>query len=95
MADFLLVVDSVTGKRKARTSGSFTDYDFDVGIGGQTVFSVGEDVTAGTKLDMFWNGRLLREGGSYDYTRDNTADTLTSLVTIPQNAWVRIRVYSF
>lgn len=72
---------------------SFTDYDFDVGSGGATVFNLG--VTFSTqKLDVYINGRLAREGSGNDFTRNGAGQTITTTFTVPQNGWVRVRLYT-
>lgn len=99
MALYLLAVDDATGKKKRTliTPGSvvqFVDNDFDVGGGGQSAFIAGSGtVGASNKIDVYWNGKLLREGAGYDYTRNTGANKIDTTVTIPSGAWVRVRVY--
>lgn len=101
MAQKIVVYDTSTREMVATTTtidaigGGFTDVDFDVSAGGQTVFSVAgtADITASNKVDVFVNGRLSREGASYDFTRNASNDTITTSYTVPQDTWVRVRVY--
>lgn len=72
----------------------FDDDDYDVGVGGQTNFVSTNDITASNKVDVFVNGRLQREGASHDYQRTPATNTISFNSTVPENAWVRIRVYS-
>lgn len=72
----------------------FNDDDFDVSAGGQTEFTSTSDITTTNDVDVYVNGRLQREGVSNDYTRDAALDKITFNYTVPENAWVRLRVYS-
>lgn len=58
--------------------------------GNQTVFAFGFD--ADTQLQVYKNGILQREGGSYDYTLQPDNDTVTFNVTVPINNLVTILV---
>jgi len=71
----------------------FSEDDFDVGAGGQTDFTSSYDITSTNKVDVYLNGRLEREGASNDYTRDAALNKIIFNFTIPENAWVRVRVY--
>ena len=95
MADRYLLVDDVTNRQKRGGAvGGFTDQDFDVGGGGQTTFLSGTSFSGGTKIDVIRNGTLMREGGSFDYTRNTGTSQIIFNYTVLQNAWVRIRIYS-
>ena len=71
----------------------FSVADFDVGAGGATDFALGEDINSTQFIEVHVNGREQREGGSNDWTRDITNDKIIFNFTVPENAWVRIRVY--
>jgi hypothetical protein len=58
--------------------------------GNQTVFGFGFD--ADTQLQVYKNGILQREGGSYDYTLQPDNDTVTFNVAVPINNLVSIIV---
>jgi len=100
MARHIIVWDNVTN-RYVNTGvpvgggggGGFTDEDFDVGGGGQTLFQLAADIDGSQTIDVFINGRLQREGGSFDYTRDATNDRINTTFTVPENAWVRVRIH--
>lgn len=100
MAQKIVVFDDTTGKTSASTTtigavgGGFTDNDFDVGVGGQSLFLIASGFTAGQKIDVWVNGRKQREGATYDFVRNVGPKTITLNYTIPQNAWVSIRIYS-
>jgi len=79
---------------KLATVLSFNDDDYDVGVGGATDFVSSNDITLTNQLDVYINGRLQREGVSNDYTRDAALDKIVFNFTVPENAWVRLRVYS-
>lgn len=79
---------------KLATVLSFNDDDYDVGVGGATDFVSTSDITLTNQIDVYINGRLQREGASNDYTRDETLDKIVFNFTVPENAWVRLRVYT-
>jgi hypothetical protein len=90
----ILLVDSVTGKRKKAPASLWEDEDFDVTLlAGQTVFEVSEDFTATQKIDTYVNGILQREGVGFDYVRDAITNELTFSYAVPQNSWVLVRVH--
>lgn len=99
MANYYLVVDSVTGRTSRggqSVSGSFDgffDQEFDVGVGGQTQFVVTQTFTADSKIDVYVGGVLKREGASYDFQRNVGANRIDFNFTVPQTYWVRVRVF--
>ena len=97
MALKYLLVEDTTGKLKkgsaAAGSDLFVDLDYDVGAGGQVNFVVSQAFTALSKIDVFINGRKNREGASHDYTRNTALNRIEFKYTVPENAWVEIRVY--
>lgn len=58
--------------------------------GNQTVFGFGFD--ADTQLQIYKNGLLQREGGSYDYTLQPDNDTITFNAAVPANNLVTVLV---
>lgn len=69
------------------------EFNYDVGVGGQSVFSA-TGLTAEQTVDVWVNGRLVREGGSNDYARDIGNEEIDFNYTVPENAHVRIRLHS-
>lgn len=70
-----------------------TLYDFDVGVGGQIQFTIGTVATS-TYIEAQVNGAERREGALNDWVRVNGAPGRVDFnVSVPQNAWVRIKVY--
>jgi hypothetical protein len=102
----IVVYDEATGKVVASNtdigdvgsgggSGSFieAEFNFDVGAGGQSVFSVDPTpIAAETEIDVWINGRLMREGASDDYQRDTGNNEIEFNYTVDEDAWVFIRV---
>ena len=86
--------DTVTGKIKGGNNpGVPTITDFDVGIGGQSQFIIGT-ITSQTYIEVLVNGVELREGATYDYERNVGSSRIDMNYTVPQNAWVRIKVFA-
>lgn len=73
------------------TGSEYNAYNYEVGPGGQTDFVVPESLV-GQTVDVFVNGILQRQGASYDYIVSGT-DTIQFSFTIPENAWVSVRVF--
>ena len=95
MPALLLLRDTATGRMKAYSS-LYTDYKFSVGGGGRGAFSPGVTVPAApVKIDSWVNGILKEEGASLDFQRNTGANTIDYNETIPQNARVIVRIYSF
>jgi len=91
------VFDTATGTRRA-ISNWFKDCDFTVGGGGQAVFNLtssGATLTSTSKVDAYINGSMTQPGSTLEYTLDTVGNNINFNETIPQNSWVRIRVYSF
>lgn len=59
---------------------------------GQTDFVVGT-ITSTQKIDVYVNGRMMREGGSYDFLRNVGTSKIIFNYTVPADAWIRVRVY--
>lgn len=89
-----VAVDDTTKKRTLVSAGGFTDNDFDVGGGGQTTFTIPGGLTVQTKVDVLRNGQLMREGASRDYQRNTGTGQIIFTYTVPQNSWIRVRVYA-
>lgn len=86
--------DDSTGKfQTAPDPVAGVDQYFDVGIGGQTIFNVTQTFTLGSVIDVWVNGVKYREGASYDWQRSVGPNTITFTFTVPQNAWVQVRVF--
>lgn len=98
MADRYLIIDDVTGKKKrggAIGAGSVpVDEDFDIGGGGAVEVVLANTISAPQKIDVMRNGQMLREGPTADWQRDVILNKITFNYTIPQNAWIRVRLYS-
>lgn len=96
MAQRYLLIDDTTGKRAAGVaagSSIWTDTDFTVGVGGQTAF-VSSAFASGSKIDVYRNGALVREGSGNDWQRNAGTSTITFNYTVLQNAWVKVRVWN-
>lgn len=96
VAQHYLLVDSQTGKRSKGSqvvAGGFVDQSFDVGVGGQAQFVVTQAFTSGSKIDVFTNGVLMREGATFDFQRNTGANRIDFNRTLPQSYWVMVRVY--
>ena len=98
MATRYVTVDDVTGRFKrgnlAAAGATPIDQDYDVGGGGQANFTVTQTFSAPSLIDVSVNGIIQREGSSYDFQRNTSLNRLEFNYTIPQNAWVRIRVWA-
>ncbi len=102
MAHYVATIDEVTGKIKktevtlADLGGSGeveTNDDFDVGVGGQSTFVMATGtVTADSIVDVYVNGRLMREGLTYDFSRNAANNQVVFNYTVPESAWVRVRI---
>ena len=89
--------DDSTGRYKRVTNAStgFTDYFFTVGGGGQTSFVIsGGTVTALGKIDVWRNGIQELEGVSDDWQRNTGTNAVVFNSTVPQNAKIRVRLYT-
>lgn len=99
MAQYLMVYDNVSERLK-RTSTTIADlagvgvnfYHFE-NSGGETVFSVGEDISASTTVCVYMNGILLREGASNDYQLDLANDEVELNFSASANSLLTVQVY--
>jgi hypothetical protein len=73
---------------------TIVDQNYDVGGGGQTEFITTQSFTVSSQIDVWVNGRLQRELAGNDYTRNAALSKITFTYTVPENAWVRIRIYA-
>jgi len=92
-----LQIEDTTGKTvrgPASVSASWTDEQFDVGVGGVTTVSLASTITGITKLDVYVNGVLRREGAGNTWVRNVTPARIDFAENIPQTAWVLVRVWS-
>lgn len=89
-----LYLDTQTGAYKAR-SPTGDVFDFDVAsVSGQTDFPVDAGLmTAESYVQVLVNGRESREGASYDFERDVPGDQIVFNYAVPQNAWVRVKIF--
>ena len=69
---FKIRADDITGYTRTNTT---------IPTGGQAVFAFTHDED--TSLQVYRNGILQREGGSYDYTTSHTSNTVTFTTTVP------------
>ena len=72
---------------------SIIEFNYIVGGGGQSIFAAG-GLTATQLVDVWINGRIMREGGSHDYIRDEANDEIEFNYTVPEYANVRIRLHN-
>lgn len=97
MSENIRTIESATGRNSAnrRLRDIYgTTYDFDVGGGGQTEFTgLATLVASDQRVDVLVNGKELREGATFDFQRNVGATKIVFNYSIPQSAWVRIRVY--
>jgi len=63
--------------------------DFDVGVGGQTVFTV-SGLVAESVLNVWIQGIKQREGASHAFTRQTGQITFTE--SVPEGSWVQVQV---
>lgn len=96
MSENIRTIESTTGRNAAnrRLRDVFgTVYDFDV-ASPQTEFTgIAALVAADQRVDVLVNGKELREGATHDFQRDVGATKIVFNYSIPQSAWVRVRVY--
>lgn len=74
-------------------SGAIESYNFIVSAGGQTEFSVAQNIALPIHLNVFVNGVETREGVSDDYTRDDVNRKIIFNYTVPADSWVEIEVF--
>lgn len=94
-----LLIDDTTGRKQRGAAASgitlFQTTDFTVGGGGQSTFgTLTGTFTAGSLIEVFRNGILMREGAGFDFQRNVGAQTIVFNYTVLQNAWVRVNLYS-
>lgn len=75
------------------TAATWTDQNYDVGGGGQVNFTVSAVFDGTTKIDVWVNGVKNREGATNDFQRNTSLNRIEFNFTVPQNAWVLIRVF--
>jgi len=85
------VFDALALKRNL-TDAPLIDQDFDVATPTSN-FIVTQTFAAGTKLDVWVNGVLMREGVAYSYQRNVPSNRIDFTSPIQTNAWLRVRVY--
>lgn len=88
-----LSVDDATGRLK-KGGVAPTVVDFDVGGGGQAQFTIGAiTITGTTYIEVQINGAEKREGATFDYQRNTGAGRIDFTFTVPEFAWVRVKIY--
>ena len=93
----VFLLDEITGKKKrgpllSSISGGYVDEDFDI-IAPTSFVPLNVDIEIGTKIDVFLNGILLREGSSNSWERNADDNEIVFNTTVPENAWVRVRIF--
>jgi len=58
----------------------------------QRQFNCVTDFVDGTYIEVLVNGIEVREGASYSWTRDSANNRITMQETLPNNAWVRVKL---
>lgn len=95
MSNNLLVMTTARApKRSATTIRTLrpTPQDFDVGVGGVVEVTVGT-ITATQDIEVKFNGAEKREGEGHDFTRDTANGKILFNYNVPQNTWIRVRLY--
>lgn len=91
MAKRFVIFDTLTGKREILKN-LWIDQDFEVSSpSGQTDFVTSFDLTSDNKMDVFIDGILTRD--TLEYTRNDSLNTVSFTYAVPENSWVRIRIY--
>jgi hypothetical protein len=86
------ITDAAIRVIKAASAADYNHYD--VGAGGQTQFVMTSGtIEATNKLEVFENGIVKREGSSYDFERNTGSNAIDFTYTVPENAWVLVKVY--
>lgn len=67
--------------------------DFDVSSGGLDEFDSTNIFAINSTIEVYVNGQLKREGDGFDYERNISLQKIVFSTTVPENAWVRIRIY--
>lgn len=95
MANRLVLFDDITLRKKLGgvPLTQPLDEQFDIGVGGVVELTSANAFTAQTKIDVFHNGQLIREGAPHSWTRDVATQKILFNYTIPQNAWVMFRLW--
>lgn len=70
---------------------AINDYNFTVGGGGQTSFSV-NNMSAGNTVDVILQGVKQREGAIHSWVRDVNTQTIGFTENVPEGYWVQIRI---
>lgn len=97
MALVFVKYDTATGKLQASltppSSVSIVDKDF-TATASQTEFVADIDLTVAHTIDVFVDGRKMREGASFDYTKDLTNDKIVFNTGLIAGQWVQLRAIS-
>lgn len=98
MTTRFLQIDDATGKTKrgpVTISASWTDENFQVSApGGVTTVTLASTITSLTNIDVLVNGVKRQEGAGNTWVRNVTPARIDFAETIPQNAWIQVRVWS-
>lgn len=95
MAELWTKFDTVTGKLKATSvaPGGFVSEAFDIGVGGASFVQLTAIIDADQTIEVSINGVDKREGATNDWTRDVGNQKILFNYTIPQNAYIKVKVY--
>jgi hypothetical protein len=95
MTTRFLVVNDATGRKSLTTLGSslFVVENFDVAIAG-TTFTLTNNISVGSIIEVWRNGQLVREGSSYDYTRNVGSKQIVFNSSVDAGAWISIKIWS-
>ena len=96
MAGEKLLVLQTNGRKKqgpllTSLSGG-TNEDFDIASPSTQVSPVTVFTTI-SKIDVWVNGQMQREGASFDFQRDATLNKINFTYSVPASAWVRVRLF--
>jgi hypothetical protein len=83
----------VKSRVHSTTIPSFTDEEFDASAS-QTEFVIAGGIDASQTVDVEVDGRLKREGASYDYQRNATQNKIVFNSGLSAGSWVRVRVFA-
>lgn len=91
----ILVLQTNGRKKRGPTLDSLSggvDEDFSV-VTPVTFVTPVATVNATGKIDVWVNGLMQREGATHDFTRNTSLNRIVFNYTVPQNAWVRVRIF--
>jgi hypothetical protein len=92
----VLLVEETTGARRLGGAPLVlpTEEQFDVASGpGITEVTLAATFSGGTKIEVYVNGNLQREGASHSWQRSVGPKKILFNYTVPQSAWILVRLY--